>query len=391
MRISCEGLLLLYEVMVLGYQILDPEQIACDHHRMATSKRPKLRKQDRVSLSRIKRPTPAYGGKPFVGREDVQPLVCTGCGQPAHASETDDAGYHPRCAPSKHSTKKHLDNWLEDHGYKHSHARTRKTSHPYANSSRMRHAKRVPFSTRKCYACDSREAVGVRDRRQEGGMIEAACVRHADPTIPAYPACALCSGPIKPNSYDVDGTLIHKACHKADIHGHARIIHQAPTGRPVFAAHERDHHITTSGRRALDREQFALPPGPDEKRRGIGGRLPIDTIERARNALQRAPQMRKRGHITVGQLAEVRRMVHRAWPSIEVHTRAHATMSGGGGNFKSTERPFTEADVARLARQALARSHGNIAKAGQYASNMADRYESAKWERVMDYILKQSK
>jgi hypothetical protein len=171
---------------------------------------------------------------------------------------------------------------------------------------------------------------------------------------------------------------------------HARMIHQPPTGRLIFAAHERDHHITTSGRRALDREQFALPPGPEEKRRGIWGRLPIDTLPRARNALQRASQMQKRGHITAGQLAEVRRVVHRAWPSIEVHAHAHATM-GGGGNFKSTERPFTEADVARLARQALVRSHGNIAKAGQYASNMADRYESAKWERVMDYILKQSK
>jgi len=224
------------------------------------NKRPALRKQDRVTLSRIKSPIPAYGGKPFVGREDVltvshitgtgakrnpwgvvvtdgthfwnlepgdvtpldtnvttshstkknldsndpntppaagyskfhvrvhsypisfrkenhgqyqifrrpvdflvkyaasvnkinqiapikeigrypsvdkmleavarhneriratQPLVCPGCSQPAHASETDDAGYHPRCAPSKHSTKKHLDNWLNDHGYRHSHA-----------------------------------------------------------------------------------------------------------------------------------------------------------------------------------------------------------------------------------------------------------------------------
>ena len=111
--------------------------------------------------------------------------------------------------------------------------------------------------------------------------------------------------------------------------GHARIIHQPPTGRAVFAAHERDHHITTSGRRALDREQFALPPGPEEKRRGIGGRLPIDTIERARNALQRASQMQKRGHITAGQLTEVRRVVRRAWPSIEVHASAHATMKGG--------------------------------------------------------------
>jgi hypothetical protein len=86
----------------------------------------------------------------------------------------------------------------------------------------------------------------------------------------------------------------------------------------VFAAHERDHHITTTGRRALSREQFALPPGPEEKRRGINGRLPIDTIKRARNALTRAAQMHKRRHISAAQLAEARRAVHREWPSIEV-------------------------------------------------------------------------
>jgi hypothetical protein len=99
---------------------------------------------------------------------------------------------------------------------------------------------------------------------------------------------------------------------------HARVIHQEPTGRPVFAAHERDHHITTAGRRALERGKFALPPGPEEKRRGIKGRLPIDTYNRAKNALQRASQMRKRGHLSAQQLAEVRRAVHRAWPSIEI-------------------------------------------------------------------------
>jgi hypothetical protein len=148
---------------------------------MAASKRPALRKQDRVTLSRVKRPIPAYDGKPFVGREDVLTVshvtgtgskrnpwwvvvtdgthfwhlepddvtlvdVCTGCDKPAHASETDDAGYHPGCAPSAHSAKKHLDNWLEDHGYNHSHVRSRKTLHPYAISSRLGHAKRLPFT-----------------------------------------------------------------------------------------------------------------------------------------------------------------------------------------------------------------------------------------------------
>lgn len=99
---------------------------------------------------------------------------------------------------------------------------------------------------------------------------------------------------------------------------HARMIHQAPTGRAVFPEHERDGHITTSGRRALQRNQFALPPGQDEKRRGIKGRLPIDTIERARNALTRASQMHKRGDITARQLTTIRHKVNRAFPSIHV-------------------------------------------------------------------------
>lgn len=57
------------------------------------------------------------------------------------------------------------------------------------------------------------------------------------------------------------------------------------------------------------------------------------------------------------------------------------------GNFKTIERPFTHADVVRLARRALARAHGDVNKAGRYASNMADRYESVKWEQVMNYIM----
>lgn len=111
-----------------------------------------------------------------------------------------------------------------------------------------------------------------------------------------------------------------------DQHGYTRTaqharrkIHQEPTGRPVFAEHERDHHITTAGRRALSREQFALPPGPSEKRRGIKGRLPIDTLKRARSALARASMMHHKGHITARDLDEARRAVHRAWPSIHEH------------------------------------------------------------------------
>jgi hypothetical protein len=174
--------------------------------------------------------------------------------------------------PTAGSAKKHLDNWLDQHGYRHEHARKQKTPPPYGAlssrataekvlwnlysadgrwagdvladnakeatrlggrgvksaqrvesyvvSPRMSHARkpteRLPFSTRKCYACDA-EAIGVRDRRPEGGMIEAACARHADPTIKAFPACAICGGHIRPTSYDVDGTFVHKACHAEDL------------------------------------------------------------------------------------------------------------------------------------------------------------------------------
>ena len=98
-------------------------------------------------------------------------------------------------------------------------------------------------------------------------------------------------------------------------HAQARKV-EAPTGRAVYAAKERDHHITAHGRQELHADQFALPPGPTERRRGIHGRLPIDTLKRARNALSRAAQMHKRRHISAAQLAEVRRRVHHAWPSI---------------------------------------------------------------------------
>lgn len=103
----------------------------------------------------------------------------------------------------------------------------------------------------------------------------------------------------------------------ASNHG-PRMVHQSPTGRAVFAAHEREHHITTSGRRTLERWQFALPPRSEEKRRGIKGRVPIDTAARARNALQRASQMQKRGHLSTRELAAVRRAVRHAWPEIAV-------------------------------------------------------------------------
>jgi hypothetical protein len=224
---------------------------------MATTKRPTLRKNDHVTLSPIKSVIPAYGGKPFVGRETVLTVShLTGTGSkrnPWHVVVTDGTHFwhlepddvmRAEDGAERHSTMKRrtpqrdLNDWLDRHGYRHAHAK-KEAPHPYATSFRS---------------------------------------------------------------------------------AHARIIHQEPTGRPVFAEHERDHHITTAGRRALKPSQFALPPGPEEKRRGIKGRLPIDEIGRARSALARASMMHHQGHLSARQLASVRRKIHAVWPSIEVES-----------------------------------------------------------------------
>lgn len=112
-------------------------------------------------------------------------------------------------------------------------------------------------------------------------------------------------------------TWFRDAPRKARSH-QARKIESPATGREVFAAHERDHHITTAGRLALTRSQFALPPGPEERRRGIAGRLPIDTYKRAKNALSRASMEYNQGTISARELAEARRAVHKAWPKIKI-------------------------------------------------------------------------
>jgi hypothetical protein len=220
---------------------------------MAAIKRPALRKNDRVTLSRIKSVIPAYGGKPFVGRDTILTVShLTGTGStrnPWMVVVTDGTHFwHLEAGDvmhaeneAAHSTMKHgagreLSAWLDSNGYRHAHAKKTAEDHPY----------------------------------------------------------------------------------KTSLRAHARMIHQEPTGREVFAAHERDHHITTSGRRALTASQFALPPGPEEKRRGIKGRLPIDTLLRARNALARAAQMKKSGHLSAAQLATARRKIHAVWPSIEI-------------------------------------------------------------------------
>ena len=71
---------------------------------------------------------------------------------------------------------------------------------------------------------------------------------------------------------------------------------------------EKGGKITTAGRRALSRSQFALPDGD---RPGVAGTYPIDTKARARNALARVA-----AHGTAEEKAEVRRKVKAKYPDI---------------------------------------------------------------------------
>ena len=79
-------------------------------------------------------------------------------------------------------------------------------------------------------------------------------------------------------------------------------------------AREKGGKITTAGRRALGRSQFALPDGD---RPGVAGRYPIDTIVRARNALARAAQ-----NESPAVQAEIRRAVYAKYPELKARAKA---------------------------------------------------------------------
>lgn len=62
-----------------------------------------------------------------------------------------------------------------------------------------------------CYACGAK-ASGLRDRRPEGGEVEPACPRHAEPRLIPKLVCALCSEPVRKGSLVIDGEHHHKVC-----------------------------------------------------------------------------------------------------------------------------------------------------------------------------------
>jgi hypothetical protein len=55
-------------------------------------------------------------------------------------------------------------------------------------------------------------------------------------------------------------------------------------------------------------------------------------------------------------------------------------------NYASLEKPYTHAEVIEIARRLLKRYSGDKARAGRYARNMEDRYESRKWHDVVEIL-----
>ena len=84
---------------------------------------------------------------------------------------------------------------------------------------------------------------------------------------------------------------------------------------------EKGGKITTAGRRALSRSQFALPDG---NRPGVAGRYPINTIARARNALARAAQ-----NETPAVQAKIRRAVYAKYPELKLELKQGGSNASG--------------------------------------------------------------
>lgn len=257
---------------------------------------------------------------------------------------------------ARRSANQELNAWLDRHGYRHDHAKKRETKAGQQEHLFTYRNKHNTWSD--VWAVDVEDAKRkISERKDSSGFYSINRVTNVPPrestsharvarmahvnVKETFAAIRAAGASVKRNegewrvnvpggteamAYYTDNAEDAIATAKAMMDrvrsSHARMVHQEPTGRAVFAAHERDHHITTSGRRSLKAGQFALPPSPEENRRGIRGRLPIDTVARARSALARASMMHHQGHLTARQLATARRKIHAAWPSIEIEPTA---------------------------------------------------------------------
>ena len=96
-----------------------------------------------------------------------------------------------------------------------------------------------------------------------------------------------------------------------------------------MASETPDGSITTIGRRRLNRNQFALPPGPEEKRRGIKGRYPINERDRAQAALGYSTRF-----ATPQERGKVIEAIHERYPDMEIKEitpKGNVRVALGGG------------------------------------------------------------
>ncbi len=94
---------------------------------------------------------------------------------------------------------------------------------------------------------------------------------------------------------------------------------------------EKGGAITTAGRRSLDRDQFALPPRPEEKRRKIAGRFPVDEPGRQKNALAVAHGARTGKPVSSEEHEQIHRAVGRKDPELITQHRQRAHRGSGPG------------------------------------------------------------
>ena len=84
------------------------------------------------------------------------------------------------------------------------------------------------------------------------------------------------------------------------------------TGKSIGTAKEKGGKLTTAGRIALPKKEFALPPSEKAKASGEKGSYPIPDKAHAKNALSRVSQFG-----TSEEKAKVRAAVKRKYPDIK--------------------------------------------------------------------------
>jgi len=87
------------------------------------------------------------------------------------------------------------------------------------------------------------------------------------------------------------------------------------TGREIKSEKESDGHLTTAGRLALSKKQFALPASATEKGKESGAKGSYAIMDKAH---ARAALSRVSAHGTPAEQATVRRKVSAKYPDIEV-------------------------------------------------------------------------